>query len=275
MIVTPNMGLTKWDQTVDKYDHNQLATNFNLIDLHDHTPGKGVRIPTNGIQDGAITTAKLADGSVTSIKLANGAVGADQLDKAYVHPLGSLLLWWRPNNLTAVPTGWVIAAGQTIAAANHDFAGGGSITLPSMDHAFAMAVVDPTAIGTTGGSATASLAHSHAVNPHSHTVPGHSHNTLGHAHSYAGITDTKADLNTQVDFTNTNNDAYVHSKPHGDPGIPGHSHGFSGVTSSSADSTNSVGLTTATSGGTTDSQLGSTSIVPPWVGFLPLIKVKL
>lgn len=116
------MGLRVWDQLGDRYDHQQLADNFNKIDFHDHTTGRGVRIPTEGIADGAITsakldpsvsltvpdnsivtvklvdlnvttakiadlaitTAKLADGSVTPIKLATNAVTTTKILDANV-----------------------------------------------------------------------------------------------------------------------------------------------------------------------------------------------
>lgn len=67
---TPKMSLRIWDQLADPYDHNQLADNWSKVDQHDHTPGRGVLIPTEGINDGAITTTKIADASITIAKLA-------------------------------------------------------------------------------------------------------------------------------------------------------------------------------------------------------------
>lgn len=46
------------------------------VDAHDHTSGKGVQIPTGGIVDAAITTAKLADTAITGAKL-NSAIVDD------------------------------------------------------------------------------------------------------------------------------------------------------------------------------------------------------
>lgn len=74
MITTPNMSLTAWDQATDPYDHNQLATNWAIVDQHDHTTGKGVQIPTAGIQDGAITAAKIAPGAIPAFTIPNGSV---------------------------------------------------------------------------------------------------------------------------------------------------------------------------------------------------------
>ena len=57
---TPKMLLRMWDQLSDLFSHDQMADNWSKIDFHDHTPGRGVQIPTEGIFDGAITSAKLA-----------------------------------------------------------------------------------------------------------------------------------------------------------------------------------------------------------------------
>lgn len=73
------MGLHIWDQVADPYDHTQLADNWDLIDAHDHSPGRGVQIPTEGIADGAITHAKLASGVGSP---AAGSITADQLADA-------------------------------------------------------------------------------------------------------------------------------------------------------------------------------------------------
>jgi hypothetical protein len=83
-VTLPNMGLVKWDGLNDKFSHEQLAANFQALDDHDHSDGKGVRIPAGGlaplsvsaanIQDGAFTPEKLVDGAVTTPKIQNGAV---------------------------------------------------------------------------------------------------------------------------------------------------------------------------------------------------------
>lgn len=179
MSTTPNMGLTKWDLSSDPYDHTQLANNFSAIDVHDHTAGKGVQVPTGGIANLAITTAKLADGSVTAAKLGASAVSSAALDQEFIHPLGSLLLWWRPNLSTSLPSGWVIAMGQSLLAANHNFAGGGTIVLPDYRNSVPLGAdvsgtgsgtATPPAIGDVGGSHTAALGHTHTVANHTHTI---------------------------------------------------------------------------------------------------------
>ncbi len=57
---TGHMGLRVWNQLTDLYDHAQLADNFVKLDYHDHAPGRGVQIGTDGIMDGAITPVKLS-----------------------------------------------------------------------------------------------------------------------------------------------------------------------------------------------------------------------
>lgn len=72
-VTSPNMSLVRWTAPNDRFNHAELAANFQKIDEHDHTgaPGKGVQIPTAGIANLAITTVKLADVSVTTAKLAD------------------------------------------------------------------------------------------------------------------------------------------------------------------------------------------------------------
>lgn len=55
----PEMDLIAWDQTSDDYDHTEQADNWAKVNSHNHSPGQGVLIPTDGIEDGAITSDKL------------------------------------------------------------------------------------------------------------------------------------------------------------------------------------------------------------------------
>lgn len=61
-LTSTKMGLRIWNLLSDLYDHTQLADNFAKIDFHDHSPGRGVLIPTEGLADAAVTAAKLATG---------------------------------------------------------------------------------------------------------------------------------------------------------------------------------------------------------------------
>ena len=60
-VTSTNMGLRIWNLLDDLYDHDQIADNWDKVDLHDHSPDKGVQIPTEGLEDGAVTPEKLAE----------------------------------------------------------------------------------------------------------------------------------------------------------------------------------------------------------------------
>jgi hypothetical protein len=60
MRTSSKMGLRIWNLLLDNYDHEQLADNWAKIDAHDHTPGRGVLIPSEGIADEAIVPRLLS-----------------------------------------------------------------------------------------------------------------------------------------------------------------------------------------------------------------------
>lgn len=68
------MSLIRWDSPTDTFASGDLVTNANTIDIHDHTPAKGVQIPTAGLQNQSVTNGKLAAASVTTDKLASSGV---------------------------------------------------------------------------------------------------------------------------------------------------------------------------------------------------------
>ena len=72
-----NMSLVLWDEGSDPYDSGQLVGNWNKIDSHNHTAGSGVQIPTNGIQDSAITSLKIANGAIVNDDINSSAAIAD------------------------------------------------------------------------------------------------------------------------------------------------------------------------------------------------------
>lgn len=53
------MGLYTWNKPLDPYDYVQLTLNWNKVDYHDHTPGRGTQIPAGGIAPGAIGPLEL------------------------------------------------------------------------------------------------------------------------------------------------------------------------------------------------------------------------
>lgn len=286
----PNMGLIKWDLTGDPYSHTQLAANFQALDDHDHTSGKGKLIVTNSITNLAVTTAKLADGTVTSAKIADGAITAAKLANDAKYPIGIVVPWYRPDPSIAVPSGWIVPIGQTLTDPEHDFAIAGSIQVPDLRNKFILGAYTsgtgtgtstPPAIGAVGGSHTINLAHAHAVNSHTHSVPNHTHGIDPHSHTVSDHTHTIA---TQTDHAHTYNSGnQVYSRqanttykqpPTGlddflqtlfinnfnsgggasaAPMDPAGSHNHGGATGgvTAGLSTNSTGLTTQSSGSTT------------------------
>lgn len=63
-MTTSFMGLRAWNQLLDDYDHDQLADNWAKIDMHDHTPGRGVLLTTESIANSSITLPQMASGSL-------------------------------------------------------------------------------------------------------------------------------------------------------------------------------------------------------------------
>jgi hypothetical protein len=205
MRTSVNMSLKIWDDLDDPYDHNELAANWQAVDEHNHTPGRGVQIPTAGIEDNAITNAKVAPDAITTAEilnytilaedLADGIIGINHFSNAVFEtlaPLGMVVPWFRPTTSVPLPPGWVIANGQTVAPANHSWGGGGSVTVPDLRNRFVLGAatdgVDNTSLPNSAPSeATSSSiryggANVKALN-HSHTVPGHTHSVSAHSHT--------------------------------------------------------------------------------------------
>jgi hypothetical protein len=228
MFVTLNMGLHAWDAGGDSYDHSQLANNFTAIDQHDHSPSKGVRIPADGLADGAVTGVKIAanavtpdkipDGSLTQQELAADSIGNAQLQDAAVGspelqdgsvisskldpnllPVGTVIPWYRPSTSVPLPAGgWEVCDGRawsSIANAWGQSAG----TIPDLRGKFVLGAglsnigSGPTNypdIGQAGGSHTKDLSHTHVVNAHTHNVPNHTHSISGDGdHTHSISTD--------------------------------------------------------------------------------------
>ena len=54
---------------------------IDAINAHTHADGLGVPIPTDGLEDGAVTRKKIAPKAVSSAEIDNGAVGVEQLSE--------------------------------------------------------------------------------------------------------------------------------------------------------------------------------------------------
>lgn len=225
MNVTGNMGLTIWDLLTDDFDYGQLEDNWIAVDVHDHSPGRGVPIGTAGIQNQAITQSKLglqsvgqaniqnfavgdpqiqeasitgdkiAPGSLTGSDLANGTVSWTQLDPT-LFPLGYIGLWYRPPGSGASPGGvWEVMDGRSWSTINNIMGSGQTKlttgVIPNMLGSFAMGtgLTTGVGIGNTGGASTIDLYHAHSVGLPAMSVPPHTHPIASdglHNHTFAG-----------------------------------------------------------------------------------------
>lgn len=78
--ISPKMLLQIWNSLTDPYDHEQLAGNFQKVDAHDHTSGKGNQIPTAGLADGAVTLSKIYPGTISTSVIADGGINASKIE---------------------------------------------------------------------------------------------------------------------------------------------------------------------------------------------------
>lgn len=81
---TPKLNLNVWDSVNDYFSHSELANNFDKIDAHDHSPGKGTLITASGLASNVITSSKILDGSITRAKIASYAIDDTRLDSGSV-----------------------------------------------------------------------------------------------------------------------------------------------------------------------------------------------
>lgn len=329
MFVTPNMGLTIWDQEKDDFDHSQLLINWQELDLHDHSPGRGVPIGQGGIannaigaaqiapgaignpalqplsvasgnlQDQSVTTTKIASGSITGNLIPNGGISIAKLDPT-IMPLGFTALWWAPPGSGDVPGGvWEAMDGR----AWNSITNAWNLTtgvIPDTRGMFvkgaSMTGTPAPAIGATGGSSTISLAHAHNVLGHAHTTPAHAHGIGAdgsHFHLWQGGLHMGARTNsftiglTMDDFTghqyqNTFYSMYIMNLLSNPGWLHGASQEIDGPADMDASGNHSHGGATAVGGAsatgsatsTTDSQLGATTVDPPWTGLVYIMRVR-
>jgi hypothetical protein len=314
---TTNMGLKAWDLGTDPYSHSDLAGNFAAIDVHDHTSGKGKQIPTGGIADSAITSAKIADGtivtadlannSVTSAKIVDGTItsadiadgtitGADiapgtiTADKLAPNALlvGQVMYWYRVDASVTLPSGYEVLDGRAWSSVTNTLGPGGTNwttgNMPNLLNKFILGAAlsgtgsgtgTPPAIGGTGGSHTASLAHTHTVASHTHTGPSHTHTGPSHSHTFAsgGVIHSRQTDTTYVavptGFDNLIQTSYIagFNSGAGDAAAPMDA---AGTGSTGAAGTGATGAAAPA----TDSQLSATTdIRPAHVGLLPVMRV--
>jgi hypothetical protein len=349
-IPSPNMNLTVWNDNGDPFSSSQLAANFTVLDSHDHSAGRGVQVNTPGIANAAITTALLANAAVTNAILADNAVatvniqsqavtgaqiasqtvaGSNITDDTITYtqlnptviPLGSIALWWRAAGSAATPGGnWEIMDGRPWNVISNTMGSTGSALttgkIPDMRGYFPLgadinAVTAP-AIGASGGSATADIAHYHNVDAHAHTIGAHNHGIVSdgsHTHTWAGglstwIRSNSFDVGLFMESTNpwgqasgvvantdfsiyiknlTSNPTYAQDT--GSSVVSGGSQTFAwydqplpmdanGLHSHTGFTALSGAFNTGATGTQTDTQLTDISIVPEYVALLFIMRVR-
>lgn len=98
-----NMLLRIWNALSDPFSHDELEANWNKVDTHDHSTGKGVQISTGGIADFAITSIKMDSEAVAIANLASD-VSLRLLPPAVMVPYPG----------TAAPGGWAMCDGASV-----------------------------------------------------------------------------------------------------------------------------------------------------------------
>jgi len=84
-------------------------------------------------------------------------------------PVGTVISWWRPDVSTPLPSDeWAIADGSVVTDTESPLY---DQTLPDLTNRFIMGIAAAD-IGTTGGSNTLNLSHSHSIPSHRHSVSG-------------------------------------------------------------------------------------------------------
>jgi hypothetical protein len=74
MRTSAKMSLRIWNLLLDPYDHEQLADNWAKVDAHDHSPGRGVLIPTEGIAFEAVAFPLIAASVFPEVTATGGTI---------------------------------------------------------------------------------------------------------------------------------------------------------------------------------------------------------
>lgn len=256
-------------------------------------------VATSNLQDQSVTTGKIATGAITGNLIPTGAITIAKLDPTII-PLGFTALWWAPPGSGAVPGGvWEAMDGRAWNSITNAWSLT-SGTIPDTRGMFikgaSMTGTPAPAIGATGGSATISLAHTHNVLGHTHTTPNHAHGISSdgsHFHLWQGGLHMSARTNSfAIGMTiedlfgsqrqNTFYSMYINNLLSNPAWLNGAEQTIDGVADMDQAGSHNHGGATASGGGsstgsatsTTDSQLGSTTVDPPWTGLVYIMRVR-
>jgi hypothetical protein len=100
---TTNIALKVWDLITDKFNHSDLAGNWDKMDAHDHTSGKGVAIPSGGLAPNSVITPKVLDGAITTPKIGDNQVTYQKMAKDGLGPsVGAFYVYRSTGNTASV-----------------------------------------------------------------------------------------------------------------------------------------------------------------------------
>lgn len=253
------------------------------------------------ISAATIPTAALAALAVTGAKIASQTITKDKLDPN-VLPIGTIIPYWRPTNSHALPTGWLECNGASVIAANHDFTGGGTITLPDLRNKYMLGADSTKAIGTagtlnnlvtgapgvsTGGDTNAGgfnvrdLTHTHTIAhthdfSHTHGMADHNHDVAIADHLHAlGAVAYVFGTNTNTGIYAVRNSVYTGAADRPLTGTTGGANGGAGNTTNSQSTATTGPVSAANSGPVSNAVLSATTDWRPLsYGVIFLIKVK-
>lgn len=217
-ITLTNMGLTEWDQPTDHFSYTELAANWNKVDVHDHTSGKGVQIPTGGIAnlavtlakiadlavgttkiadlgvttakiaDANVTTPKIADANVTTVKIADANVTLAKLATAVAQaliPVGTIMAWGGAAG--SPPAGYLVCQGQAVSRATYSALFGViGTTYGAGDGSTTFNLPDPqgrTLIGAGTGAGLTNRTHGATGGEENHLLTGAESGVKSHSHT--------------------------------------------------------------------------------------------
>lgn len=135
----PNMGLVTWDLLEDFFNHAQLKANFDTIDGHNHTTGRGVQIPAGGLAPNSVTTSTLAPGAITDSSISTGSITDSRLASP---PSGAYRILTSSSFLT--PQG--LSSGNFLLGPQYAFATGNRSSTGDFGPSVAVAQISPTAL---------------------------------------------------------------------------------------------------------------------------------
>lgn len=204
-------------------------------------------VNTAMLDDDAVTEDKIDDGAVTTTKIDDGAVSNAKLGGTAKRMKGEIIMWSGTlsghypvdPDTAAANTAWHICNGDTE----------NSVVTPNLQDQFVIAAGSMYTAGSSGGSATKFLRHSHGGGTLDTSTAS------DHTHSFSGDTGTE----NPIDATYTT--------LLGAPGGKMHRHSFSGNTGSNGRHSHIISGTTAISGSSAQ------DIMPPYYALIYLCYV--